>query len=397
MLLQDKQVAIVGGGPGGLTLARLLQLKGTRVNVYERDVTKDARVQGSPLDMHEESGWAALQQARLLSEFKRHIRHGADKKVVVNAQAEVRFSDHGPGPAADAAREAARPEIDRGALRQLLLESLQPGTVVWNRQFMALESQDAGWRLHFKNGSTAYADLVIGADSANSKIRPYLTPSQAFYSGITMLEINVPDAANTAPHLYALLNGGKIMAFGDSKCLLGGQKGTGDLGFYASFKTAADWATASGLDYTNKTQLLAWFKQEYAGWSRQWDELFENATPPFIPRPIYCMPLTQDWEAQPNLTILGDAAHVMPPFAGEGANTAMWDALELSECLTAGRYATLREAIAAYESAMRQRAAQAAQTSLENGERMHSADALEKMLTIFGKKPVLEEGAAHRA
>ncbi len=393
MLLQGKQVAVVGGGPGGLTLARLLQLKGVRVNVYERDVTKEARVQGSPLDMHEESGWAALRQAGLLSGFNQHIRHGADKKVVVNAQAEVLFSDHGPAPAADAAPEAARPEIDRGALRQLLLESLQPGTVVWNSQFMAMESQDAGWRLHFKNGPTAYADLVIGADSANSKIRPYLTPIQAFYSGITMLEINVPDAANTAPHLYALLNGGKIMAFGDSKCLLGGQKGTGDLGFYASFKTPADWATASGLDYTNKTQLLAWFKQEYAGWSRQWDELFANATPPFIPRPIYCMPLNQDWEAQPNLTILGDAAHVMPPFAGEGANTSMRDALDLSECLTADRYATLREAIAAYETAMRQRAAQAAQTSLENGERMHSPGALEKMLAIFGKKPVPEDKA----
>ena len=387
MLIQDKQIAIVGGGPGGLTLARLLQRKGAAVKVYERDLSQHARVQGSPLDMHAESGWAALREADLLTEFNQHIRHGADKKLIVNERAQVFFSDHGPEAAAEASPEGARPEIDRGALRQLLLASLQPETVAWDRQFTAMESQNEGWQLHFKNGSSVYADLVIGADSANSKIRPYLTPIKAFYTGVTMLEITVPDAANATPRLYAWLNGGKVMAFGDSKCLLGGQKGTGDLGFYASFKAPADWAATSGLDFTDKTQVLAWFKQQYAGWSSQWEELVEQAAMPVIPRPIQCMPLTQDWAAQPNVTILGDAAHVMPPFAGEGANTSMRDALELSECLTAAPYPTLREAIAAYETAMRRRAAQAAQASLENGERMHSPGALEKMLAIFGKKP----------
>jgi len=384
MIPTNKHIAIVGGGPGGLTLARLLQLKGSNVKVYERDLNAAARVQGSPLDMHEESGWAALRKANLLEEFKRNVRQGADKKIIVNEYAEIIFSDHTTNPGEDLSNGPFRPEIDRGALRKIFLDSLLPGTVVWNSHFISMEKQDEGWLLHFKNGASAYADVVIAADGANSKIRSYVTGIKAFYSGVTMVEINIDDAEKTTPHIYGLLNGGKIMAFGNGKCLLGGQKGIGGLGFYASFKPDENWTSNSGLDFSDKTQLLAWFKKEYSEWDSIWYELFKNASTPVIPRPIYCMPLDQTWEAQSNLTLLGDAAHVMPPFAGEGANTAMFDALELSECLTSDQYGTLQEAIASYEENMRQRASAAAKRSLENGERMHSEGALEKMLTFFG-------------
>jgi 2-polyprenyl-6-methoxyphenol hydroxylase-like FAD-dependent oxidoreductase len=383
MLIQNKQVAIVGGGPGGLTLARLLQLKGTNVKVYERDFDQNARVQGSPLDMHEESGSAALRKAGLLDELYKHVRAGADKKLIVNEHARIFFSDHETQPGEDAGNEYARPEIDRGALRKILLESLQPGTVVWDSHFVSMEKQNEGWLLHFKNGCSAHADIVIAADGANSKIRPYITDINAFYSGVTMVEINVYNAEKSVPHIYALLNGGKIMAFGNAKCLLGGQKGDGDLGFYLSFKADENWAENNG---TDKTQLLAWFKKKYSEWTNIWYELLENAATPVIPRPIYCMPLNQTWEALPNLTMLGDAAHVMPPFAGEGANTAMRDALELSEYLMSDQHDTLLEAISLYEINMCKRAASAAKQSLENGERMHSAGALEKMLAVYGKK-----------
>jgi 2-polyprenyl-6-methoxyphenol hydroxylase-like FAD-dependent oxidoreductase len=384
MLLANKQVAIIGGGPGGLTLARLLQLQGVKVSVYERDLNKDARVQGSPLDMHEGSGMTALCAANLLEEFKQNYIAGADKELIMNHRAEIFFNDHDTETEEAFGQAHFRPEIDRGALRKILLESLQPETVVWDSHFTTMEKQGDGWLLQFQNGLHAYADLVIAADGANSKIRPYVTGIKPFYTGIIMLEGVVYNVEENAPHINALIRKGKIMAFGNQRNLLMGQKGNGDIGFYASFKAEENWLTTNQLNYADKAQMLTWFKTEYADWSSTWNELFENAEVPFIPRPIYCMPLNQTWEAQPNVTLLGDAAHVMPPFAGEGANMAMLDAVELSEQLTNGQHHTLQKAVYAYEVNMRSRASVAAEESLENGERMHSEHAIEAMLEIFG-------------
>ncbi|WP_068942843.1 FAD-dependent oxidoreductase [Chryseobacterium timonianum] len=381
MLIDNISIAIIGGGPAGLTLARLLQLKNAHVKVYERDFNKEARVQGSPLDMHEDSGLAAIRKAGLLEEFKKTFRPGADKTLIMNEQAEILFSDHENKPEEDFGAEHFRPEIDRGPLRNMLLESLQPDTVVWDSHFISMEPQNKGWVLHFKNGTSAYADLVIASDGAHSKIRPYLTDNQPIYSGVIMLEGIV--SKDHAPNINALINGGKIMAFGDAKNILMGQKGNGDLGFYASFKADENWAVSSGLDFSDNTAILQWFKTEYPEWSEIWHELFEKAAIPFIPRPIYFMPLDQTWEARSNITLIGDAAHVMPPFAGEGANMAMLDALELSEYLTSSHYSTLQEAISQYEITMRKRAATATKESLENGERMHSKTALATMLEFF--------------
>lgn len=384
MLIKNKKIAIIGGGPGGLTLARLLQLKGASVKVYERDIDKNARVQGSPLDLHEDSGLAAIRKADLINEFKANFLPGADKTLIVNEKAEILYSDHEANLEENFGHKHFRPEIDRGSLRKILLESLDQETVVWDSHFVSMEKQGEGWKLNFKDKESVYADIVIASDGANSKIRPYITNIKAFYSGILMLEGTISDSKTKVPYLNNLIKGGKIMAFGNEKNILMGQKGNGDLGFYASFLADENWTIDSNLDFDDKLQVLDWFKKAYPEWSHVWYELFENAEVPFIPRPIYCMPLDQTWEAQSNLTMIGDAAHVMPPFAGEGANMAMLDALELSEHLTSENYQSLLEAISEFEANMRKRAAVAAQESLQNGEKMHSENALETMLEFFG-------------
>lgn len=378
MLIQDKKIAIVGGGPGGLTLARLLQQSGATVTVYERDVDQNVRVQGATLDLHNDSGLEAIRQAGLLEGFKARYRPGADKMRIVDQHGTVLFDD-----AFNADDNLFRPEIDRGPLRTLLLDSLQPGTVVWDSYLVALMPVGSAWKLDFQNGRSAVADLVIAADGANSRIRPMITPIKPFYSGVTIVEGAVYESEKAVPELHRLLNGGKIFALGDGKTIIVSSKGDGSLVFYTGCKTAENWARTSGIDFNDKAQVTAWFRQEFADWDAIWLQLFEQAEGRFVPRPQYCMPLEQTWETLPNLTMLGDAAHLMPPYAGEGVNMAMLDALELSECLTRDEFPDLRASLSAYETKMRARASEIARMTLEQTARMHSRQGLASLLEMF--------------
>lgn len=384
--LINAKIAIVGGGPGGLTLAKLLQTKGADVKVYERDVNKDVRVQGATLDLHEDSGLEALRQAGLMEAFKENYRPNADRIRIIDSYGNIVFDEHSddaqPGEFGDI---AFRPEIDRGPLRKMLLESLQPDSIVWDSHLQELKQMNDRWQLSFKNGTVATADIVIAADGANSKIRPLITSIKPFFTGYTIIEGAVYNSAVATPYMHKLLNGGKIFAFGNSKSLIVSSKGDGSLVFYTGCKTDEAWVSKSGIDFSDKAQVVEWFKKEFADWDSTWLELFEKAEPAFIPRPQHCMPLDQTWEALPNLTMLGDAAHLMPPYAGEGVNMAMQDALELSNALTSDEFANVHAAIAYYENKMRARASEVGRITLEQTEMLHSPNAIDHMQAIFNQ------------
>lgn len=384
MVLKNKKIAIIGGGPGGLTLARLLQQKEADVTVYERDAGRFVRVQGATLDLHDDSGLKALNEAGLIEEFKKYYRPGADKTRITDKYGNILYDQHEEQEeAVSFGHEHFRPEIDRGPLRDLLLDSLQPEAVVWNSHITSLEKENGKWQLVFQNGRKETADLVVGADGANSKIRPYLTPIKPFYSGITVVEGSLYNAAEKAPRIYELVKNGKIFAFGDQKSLIVSAKGDGSVSFYTGCRTQESWMHDSGIDFRDNKSVAAWFRTEFSDWDEIWQELFTTEGTSFIPRPQYCMPLDQTWEAQEDITLLGDAAHLMPPYAGEGVNMAMLDALELSNCLTGADFSSIEEAIAYYENQMRARAAETAKMTLEQTEVLHSENAISHMLELF--------------
>ena len=388
MLLQDKQIAIIGGGPGGLTLARLLQIKGAQVKVYERDYNREVRTQGATLDLHHDSGLLALETAGLMDAFKEQYRPGADRLRILDQNAGIFFDQHREEDTIGFGDESFRPEIDRGPLRNILLDALEPDTVVWNSHITGLDPVGDSWQLIFEDGNTVVADIVIGADGAKSKIRPLVTPIKPFYSGVTILEANINNSEHNAPQIHKLLQGGKIMALGNSQTISISAKGDGSLDFYAGWKAGDNWATDGRIDFSDHKQVLDWFKKEYINWDSIWTELFDHPNTVYTLRPQYCMPLDQSWEASNSMTIIGDAAHLMPPYAGEGVNMAMLDALELSESLTDEKFPDIRSAIANYEQSMFTRFAEIGKETLDNTDFMHSPTGLKKLLRMFGQEQV---------
>jgi len=159
--------------------------------------------------------------------------------------------------------------------------------------------------------------------------------------------------------------------------------GDGSLAFYTGHRAELQWAETSGIDLSDRVDMLAWFKREFAGWSPLWHGLILNFEPGFKVRPQYFFPLDQTWEALPDLTMISDAAHVMPPYAGEGVNMAMLDAPRLAECLMRDASRDTRSAIARLETNMRARASATTKMTLGFTEAFHSPGGIPELMEMF--------------
>jgi 2-polyprenyl-6-methoxyphenol hydroxylase-like FAD-dependent oxidoreductase len=370
-----KRIAIVGGGPGGLTLARLLQQSGAQVSVYERDQSRSARVQGSALDLHENSGLAALETAGLIDAFWANHRADLDRLRLTDAKGTV-LHDHSRRMSG----AGKRPEIERGPLRDLLLDSLQPNTVQWDCKLESAELQGEQVLLRFASGQIALADIAVGCDGANSRLRELVTPIRPEYVGVSLVEGLVPGAKQMIPELWDLLGGSALIALGGERTIGMGTKPDGSVLLYAGVKTRGDSARRSFEEASGPDQRVAWFHANFQGWSEIWDPLFKEAAS-MVWRPLLVCPTDQHWEPKRNVTLIGDAAHVMPPYAGEGVNMAMLDALVLSRLLLSQD--TSSDAITAYEAEMFARMRHMTEDTMVNTEMFYAPDASDRVVALF--------------
>jgi 2-polyprenyl-6-methoxyphenol hydroxylase-like FAD-dependent oxidoreductase len=141
------RIAIIGAGPAGLTAARIFQLCGLQVLLFEADASNDARDQGGSVDLGADGRLKALELAGLLEEFRVHARYDdQDTRYLDHATAQPLFERRGPSGTSE------HPEIDRKALRGLLLASLSPGAVRWGHKLHRVTLDGSRHRLEFTTG-----------------------------------------------------------------------------------------------------------------------------------------------------------------------------------------------------------------------------------------------------
>lgn len=341
-------ITIVGAGLGGLTLARVLHVHGIPATVYEADPAPESRIQGGQLDIHEHDGQFALAAAGLTTEFRAIIHAGGAAARILDPQGSLLLDE--PDDGTD-----TRPEVLRGDLRRILLDSLPAGTVRWGHKVADVRPLgDGRHELTFTDGSTVITGLLVGADGAWSKVRPLVSDARPEYTGVTFVETYLRDADERHPATAALVGAGAMYALTPGRGITTHRESGAVLHTYVQLRRSAEWI--SGLDFTDPAAVAA-IAAEFEGWAPELTALITDSDTLPVARMVHTLPRGHHWDRIPGVTLLGDAAHLMPP-SGDGANLAMLDAAELGQAI-ADHPGDLEAALRVYEAKLFPRSAAA--------------------------------------
>jgi 2-polyprenyl-6-methoxyphenol hydroxylase-like FAD-dependent oxidoreductase len=342
-------VTVVGAGLGGLVLARVLHVNGIPVSVYEAEASAAARTQGGLLDIHPWNGQPALEAAGLTGKFRGLVLPGRESYRVLDRAGTVLLDrpDDGTGE---------RPEVPRGELRQMLLDSLPDGIVQWGHKVSGVRALGQGrHELRFTDGTTVRTSLLIGADGAWSQVRPLLSDATPEYIGFTSVETFLFNGDTRHRATAEAVGAGSLFALAPGKGFLAHRERGGTLHTYVQLKKPQDWF--AGTDVADGASVAARAAAEFDGWAPELKALITDSDTAPVVRPLYTLPAGHRWARVPGVTLIGDAAHLAPP-NGEGANLAMLDGAELGRAIAA-HPGDVEVALDEYEQAMFPRAAEA--------------------------------------
>ncbi|MCA2217390.1 FAD-dependent oxidoreductase [Jidongwangia harbinensis] len=370
-------VTIIGAGLGGLVLARVLHVYGIPAVVYEAETAPTARTQGGLLDIRPDNGQPALRDAGLIEEFR---------ALVLPGRQASRFLDRDGTVLADQPDDGSggRPEILRGDLRRLLLDSLPAGSVRWGHRVSGVAALGPGrHEVTFQDGSTVVTGLLVGADGAWSRVRPLLSGATPEYTGMSAVETHLFDSDDRHPATAKAVGPGAMYALAPGKGLLAHRERGGTLHTYVFLTEPLSWFAA--VDFTDAVAAAARIAREFDGWAPDLTALITHSDTPPVLRPLYTLPVGHRWDRVPGVTLLGDAAHLTAP-NGEGANLAMYDGAELAKALAA-HPGDAETALATYEQALFPRSAEAAADGTEGLELLFGDGAPYALLGLDGVVP----------
>lgn len=377
-------VTIVGAGLGGLVAARVLHVNGIAATVYEAEPSAETRTQGGQLDIHPGDGQLALKAAGLYERFQSIIHVGGDALRVLDRDGAVLMEQP------DGADSGGRPEVLRGRLRQILLESLPDGAVRWGCKVASARSLgDGGHELTFTDGTTTTTRLLVGADGAWSRVRPLLSPATPEYVGMSYVEMYLHDVDARHPVVAEAVGGGAMYAPAPGKGILAHREQGHVIHTYVALRRSLEWMAA--VDAAEPAAAVARVAAEFDGWAPELTALITDGftvggVAPVV-RPLFTLPTGHRWDPVPGVTLLGDAAHLMPP-SGDGANLAMLDGAELAAAIVA-HPGDVNAAVAAYEAVMFPRSAAVAEDAYGVTEMLFGDHAPTSLVELFaGPQPL---------
>ena len=349
-------VAIIGGGIGGLFAANALIAHGLPVSVYE---------QAAALG---EIGAGVFLTPNSVRHLQRIGLYPAVEKAGARVGKDSRYFRHDGAPIApvqvtDSAGWNATFGMHRADLVALLAAALPAGVVHTGHRCTGFAQDDDVARLTFADGATAEADIVIAADGIHSELRPYVfPPSRPVFHGSVAYRGLVPH--ERIPHWPVER---WQMWLGTGKHFLAFPVRAGRMINYVGF-VPADQEMKESWSAPGDPDVL---RREFAGWDPRIAEVLRHVETTFR-WALYDREPLPTW-TNGRLSLLGDAAHPMLPHLGQGANQSIEDGMALATILARTDRTTAPAALLVYERLRRERVAQVQRGARQNGMRYDSA------------------------
>jgi len=343
------EILVIGGGIGGLAAALGLVRAGHGIELFERQ--PELAEAGSGLVLSP-NGVRALDLLDV--EAGRRIRErAADPAPFPYLTPSGRVKAYGPALDLEERWGAPLVAIRRRELHAILRDALPAGLVRAGRRLTQVAEADGTVTARFSDGSLARGELLIGADGVRSTVRQHVAPeARLTYRGVTSVRGVAPVPGSPYPAGF-LSQGRGLQVFATG--LRGG-------GLYWAATVNAPEGAWPSLDLVEIRRRLG---ERLRSWHAPVPQLIRD-TPDqeLVVTDVHDMEPLRHW-ATKRVVLLGDAAHPMTPYLGQGANAAFEDAASLRRHLS--EHPDVPSALAAYEAARRGRAGKLARVSRRLG------------------------------